>query len=212
MNSPNREEIDAKLEALEARQDARVSIIATKLDALTQLVTDRFRHMDDRFGHANDRMSHLEMTVDATHTYLRNLKTTMFATALASVLGIAALNATVMSNMLAAFQAGKDNAAVQSEFKRQARDIDRALAELGRRSKAVDTSLAEIGQKSKAVDATLAQIGQQSKAVDATLAQIGQQSNKVNATLAEMRQTSRQMAATQAALQRQAGLPKQPRQ
>lgn len=191
MNSPNREEIDAKLEALEARQDARVSIIATKLDALTQLITDRFRHADDR-------MSRLEMTVDATHVYLRNLKTTMFATALASVLGIAALNAAVMSNMLAAFQAGKDNAAVQSEFRRQARDVDAAMAELGRRSKAVDATLAEIGQKSRAVDATLAEIGQQS--------------NKVNATLAEMRQTSRQMAATQAALQRQAGLPKRARQ
>lgn len=177
MNSLTREEFEAGLEALEARQDARVSIIATRLDALTQLVTDRFAHV-------GERMSRLEITVDAPHAYLRNLKSTIFATALASVLGIAALNATVMSNMLSAFQAGKDNATVQTEFRRQARDIDAAMAELGRRSKAVDGALVRIGQ----------------------------QSNKVNETLAEMRQTWRQMAATQAALQRQAGQPKRPRQ
>lgn len=58
-----------------------------------------------------------------TRSAIEGLKTTVIVTAisavLAIVLGVAAFNATVLSNMVATFEAGKNTSAAQSEVKRQ---------------------------------------------------------------------------------------------
>ena len=78
MNSPATEEFNAKLEAIETRMDARVASIE--------------RSVADAISFANE-----------TRRDIKNLKWTIIATAIATVLGIAAFNATVLSNMVASF-------------------------------------------------------------------------------------------------------------
>ena len=82
MNSPTAEEFNAKLEAIETRMDARVASIE--------------RSVADAIAFANE-----------TRGDIKNLKwtfiATAIATAIATVLGIAAFNATVLSNMVASF-------------------------------------------------------------------------------------------------------------
>ena len=66
---------------------------------------------------------------------LTGLKTTIIVTAvsavLAIVLGIAAFNATVLSNMVAAFESGKNTSAAQAEVKRQAEETAALLRRMG---------------------------------------------------------------------------------
>lgn len=78
MNSPTREEFNAKLEAIERRMDARVASIE--------------HSVADAIAFANE-----------TRGDIKNLKWTIIATAIATVLGIAAFNATMLSNMVASF-------------------------------------------------------------------------------------------------------------
>lgn len=94
MSNPTREEIDAKLQLIETRMDGRVA-------SIERLVADAIAAAGE------------------TRSDIKNLKWTMVATAIATVLGIAAFNATVLSNMVASFESGKNTAAAQAEVKKQ---------------------------------------------------------------------------------------------
>ena len=102
MDRLTREEVGAKLETLEVRLDARVAAI--------------------------------EKSADEIKAAISNLKSTMFVTAATTaatiVLGVAAFNATVLSNMVASFESGKNTTAAQAEVKRQTEETDRLLREL----------------------------------------------------------------------------------
>lgn len=91
-----RPELDAKLQAIEARLEGRVA----RIEDAVQRIADSTKEIRDENR--------------AVQTQLSGLKTTIVTSAigavLAIVLGIAAFNATLTSNMLSAFQAGLQNA------------------------------------------------------------------------------------------------------
>lgn len=97
MNAPAREGIDAKLQLIETRMDARVASIE--------------RAVADSISAANE-----------TRKDIQNLKWTMIVTAIATVLAIAAFNATLLSNMVASFESGKNTAMAQAELKKQSEE------------------------------------------------------------------------------------------
>ena len=97
MNGPTREEFNAKLETIETRMDARVASIER---LLVEAIAAAHRTRSD----------------------IKNLRWTMIATAIATVPGIAAFNATVLSNMVASFESGKNTAAVQADIKKQSEE------------------------------------------------------------------------------------------
>ena len=97
MNGPTREEVDAKLQLIETRMDGRVASIE--------------RSIAEAIAASSE-----------TRGDIKNLKWTMVATAIATVLGIAAFNATVLSNMVASFESGKNTATAQAEVKKQSED------------------------------------------------------------------------------------------
>ncbi|WGG52366.1 hypothetical protein [Rugamonas sp. DEMB1] len=123
MSELQREELDAKLAMAEARTDARMAetdikivqgyvkmaSIEGKIDALASLL--------------NEKISAMAITIAEVKAGINNLRTTVVVTAisigLASVFGVAAFNATVLSNMLASFESGKNMSAAQAEVQRQ---------------------------------------------------------------------------------------------
>ena len=117
--SPDRDFIDAKLEAVGTRMDARVASIESALAAFTALMAERGRHFDLR-------VTRMETMIVEMRSAIAGLKTTITVTAvtavLAIVLGVAAFNATVLSNMMAAFESGKNTSAAQAEVTRQAEE------------------------------------------------------------------------------------------
>lgn len=127
MSEPTREEIDAKLDAREARMDGRVASIEAKIDGF-------MGRLDERFARMDDRMTHIEASASQTQSAIGNLKTTIIITAisaaLAIVLGVAAFNATVLSNMVASFESGKATSAAQAEVKRQSEETAALLRQL----------------------------------------------------------------------------------
>lgn len=141
--SPDRDFLDAKLEAVESRMDARVASIESALAAFSSLMEERSRHLDAR-------MARMESTISEIMSEIRSamagLKTTIIVTAisavLAIVLGVAAFNATVLSAMVASFEAGKNTSAAQAEVKRQTEEtavlLNRMREELDSRQKPND--------------------------------------------------------------------------
>ena len=79
--------------------------------------------MDERLKHSDERMDRLEESMKETRSDIANLRTTVIVTAisvgLAVVFGIAAFNATVLSNMLAAFESGRSVSTAQAEAARR---------------------------------------------------------------------------------------------
>lgn len=89
--SMTREELDVRLQLVEAKADARMSRFEERIDlALDEMRRERIE----------------------VKTELKSTRTTMVVTAIASVIaivgGIASFNATVLGNMLASYQNGKD--------------------------------------------------------------------------------------------------------
>ncbi|MHA4871439.1 hypothetical protein ACXZ1M_27505 [Duganella sp. PWIR1] len=86
--------LNARIETIETRMDARILAIETAIAGAIQF--------------------HKELRAD-----IKNLKTTVIVTAIASVLAVGAINATILSNMVAAFESGKNTAAAQAEVTKQ---------------------------------------------------------------------------------------------
>ena len=76
------------------------------------------------------RVASIERLMLETRQDIKNLKMSMVVTGIAVVLGIAAFNATVLSNMVAAFESGKNTAAAQAEVKRQAEQTEVLLRKM----------------------------------------------------------------------------------
>lgn len=102
MSEITREEIAARLEAVEARMDARLARIEG-------LVSD---------------IAKGQVEVSASNKATRN---TIIGTGIAVVLGIAAFNATVLSNMVASFESGKNTASSQAAAEKAISEATKAL-------------------------------------------------------------------------------------
>jgi hypothetical protein len=134
MSTPTREEIDAKLETIEVRMDGRVASIEAKIDGFMARLDERGMRMDERFDRSDERMAGIETTSKETQASIGSLKSTMIVTALSTVLaivlGVAAFNATVLSNMVASFESGKNTASAQADLKRQAEETAALLKQI----------------------------------------------------------------------------------
>jgi hypothetical protein len=134
MNTPTREEFEAKLETIEARMDGRVAAIQASIDGFMGRMEERSLRMDERFQRTDERFARIEEGQRETQASLGSLKTTIITTAIATViaivLGVAAFNATVLSNMVASFESGKNTAATQAEVKKQVEETAALLKQV----------------------------------------------------------------------------------
>ena len=114
MNAVTRDEVNAKLEAVEARMDARVASIESKLDGNLARMAAHDELWASKFLAVEKMQEEAKTAQKDTQSQLGSLKTTIIVTAvsavLAIVLGVAAFNATVLSNMVASFESGKNTA------------------------------------------------------------------------------------------------------
>jgi hypothetical protein len=119
MTDFTRQELDAKLETVEARMDGRVAAIQASIDGFVGRMEERSLRTDERFAR-------IEEGQRDTQASLGSLKTTIITTAIATVLtivlGVAAFNSTVLSSMTSSFEAGKNTIISQAELKKQAED------------------------------------------------------------------------------------------
>jgi hypothetical protein len=119
MNDITRSEIDARFEASEARRDAMFAMINGKLDMLIERLDAQIKRIDK-----------LEQA-------MTSLKTTVIITGITSsiaiVLGVAGFNATLLSNMTATFESGKETAAMQYETRRILLETDALVTRLQKR-------------------------------------------------------------------------------
>jgi hypothetical protein len=123
MSELQREELDAKLAMAEARTDARMVETDIKIVQGYVKMASIEGKIDALAGLLNEKISAMAITIAEVKAGINNLRTTVVVTAisigLASVFGIAAFNATVLSNMLASFESGKNMSAAQAEVQRQ---------------------------------------------------------------------------------------------
>jgi high-affinity nickel permease len=101
MNTVSPELLDARLETIESRMDSRASAIESAIAASIQ-ATKEFRA--------------------DTRAEIKGLKITVIVTAIASVLALGAINVSILSNMVSAFESGKNTAAAQADVKKQAEE------------------------------------------------------------------------------------------
>lgn len=130
MTSPSREEIDAKLEAIEVRMDGRVASIQASIEGFMGRMEERTLRTDERFVRIESASNEMQASI-------RNLKSTMIVTALSTaiaiILGVAAFNATVLSSMVASFESGKNTAAAQADMRLQSEQTATIIRELQKR-------------------------------------------------------------------------------
>ena len=119
MTDITREEIDAKLEANEARRDAMFAIINGKLD----LIVERLESQIKRIDKLEQAMISLKSTVIITG----------ISSSIAIILGVAGFNATLLSNMTATFESGKETATMQYETRRMAQETNTLLKKMEER-------------------------------------------------------------------------------
>lgn len=114
--------------------DGRVAAIQASIDGFMGRMEERSVRMDERFKATDERFARIEEGQRDTQASLGSLRTTIITTAVATVLaivfGVAAFNATVLSNMVASFESGKNTAASQAEVKKQAEETAALLKQV----------------------------------------------------------------------------------
>lgn len=125
-----REEMNAKLEANEARREAQVVAVDGKIDALAI----KLESLAQLLSNQSLRMDRLEQSITALADTVAGLKSTVIITGITSViaivLGMAGFNAALLSNMTATFESGKNTAEMQHETRRQVQETAALLKKM----------------------------------------------------------------------------------
>ncbi len=123
MNSVSREEVDAKIAVVDAKTEGHVAAIRASIDGLVARMDERDKRYDERDKRLDERMGRIERLYEQTQAAIGDLKKTTIVTGISAViaivLGVGAINAALLSNMIAAFQAGSSIGATQAELRRQ---------------------------------------------------------------------------------------------
>jgi high-affinity nickel permease len=119
MSDISRAEIDARLEANEARRDAMFNLIMGKLDMLIERLDAQIKRIDK----LEQAMTSLKTTVIITG----------ISSSLAIIFGVAGFNAMLLSNMTATFESGKDTATMQHETRRILLESDALIKKMQER-------------------------------------------------------------------------------
>lgn len=130
MTDISREELDAKLSATEARMETRVAEVVGRLDALMEA-------QKGRDGLTQQTFEQLQKAQTETLGGLKSLKNTIIVTTISSViaivLGIAAFNSTVLSNMVSSFESGKNTMQSLNQVSTQLNDTAKKMNEIEQR-------------------------------------------------------------------------------
>lgn len=110
--------------------DGRIASLEATINALVRRMEERFAQIDVRFAQVEARMSNIEATVTATQNAIGGLRTTIVVTAIGAVIGVAAFNATVLSDMLASFESGRNVSEAQAKIQRQAEETAALLRQI----------------------------------------------------------------------------------
>ncbi len=112
MNDISREELNAKLETIEVKMDARVESVSAKIDGFLLAQAERDKRLDSVLAQIGKDNGDTKNSIGSMKT---TLVVTAVSTVLAIVLGVAGFNTALTSNMLSAFQFGKSAAPSISE-------------------------------------------------------------------------------------------------
>jgi len=111
MNEITREEFNARMETIEVKMDARVESVSAKIDAFVAIQAERDKRMESTLNQISTNHGEIKSSIGS-------MKTTMIVTAvstvLAIVIGIAGFNAMLTSNMVASFQMGRSERALEA--------------------------------------------------------------------------------------------------
>lgn len=118
------DELTAKLEAIEVRAEARAAERFARTD--TQMARFEER-LELSLSHLAQNQTRLEAGMANLTSSIGQMKWWMIGTGLTVVLGIAAFNATVLSNMVSSFDSGRETA---NQNAAAAREISNAIREL----------------------------------------------------------------------------------
>lgn len=116
-NEMTREEMTVRLELVEAKSDARLSRFEERIDqAISEMQRDRAALKDDvRILSSEFKSSKIQIII------------AIFGTGLAIVSGIVAFNATMLSNMVASFESGKNAATAITQAVEQLKQTQQQL-------------------------------------------------------------------------------------
>lgn len=125
--------LEATINALIRRMEERFAEFDARfaqIDARFAQIDARFVQIDNRFARVEARMSTIEAAVGGMQNAIGGLRTTIVVTAIGAVIGVAAFNATVLNNMLASFESGRNVSAAQAQIQRQAEETAALLRQI----------------------------------------------------------------------------------
>jgi prophage DNA circulation protein len=120
MADMNREEVDAKIAASEARTDSQFAALLGRIDALIVRMNDFEREMREEIRGIKAEMASLRKAVILTG----------ISSVLAILFGIAGFNAALLNNMTATYESGKEMGQWQSEVRKQSLETELSQARI----------------------------------------------------------------------------------
>ena len=124
MNTPSREEFNAKIEAVEARMDTRVSSIEGKIDGLMTRMEERDKRFDERTLSIQSDITTMKRDMVENS---RSLKYWLIGTGIATVIGLFGANITMVQTMFGAFESGKSQATAITQATEQIKQTQEQL-------------------------------------------------------------------------------------
>ena len=131
------------LESFVTRAEEHDKARDAKLDLRDKVLDAKFTHMEERWHQTNFRVDEIATEMKDVKRTLSNQRYWIVGTAVGAVLGVGAFNATVLSNMIAAFESGKSISAAQAQILQRSREMEQALDRVHARIDALPTPLSD---------------------------------------------------------------------
>jgi hypothetical protein len=113
--------------ARDAKLDLRDKVLDAKFELRDKVLDAKFAHMEERWRQTNFRVDEIASEMKDVKRTLSNQRYWIVGTAVGAVLGVGAFNATVLSNMIAAFESGQSISTAQAQILQRSREMEQAL-------------------------------------------------------------------------------------
>lgn len=134
------------IENLLVRVEEHAKAWDARLDLRDQVLDAKFAHMEARIDTIDARVDEIATEMKDVKRTLSNQRYWIVGTAVGAVLGVGAFNATVLSNMIAAFESGRSISTAQAEILQRSREMEKAVDNVRARLDALPAPVSDPGK------------------------------------------------------------------
>lgn len=197
MNSNNRNEIEAVESRLERLIELRHAELSERITRLENLVTTSIAELKDMIAQLSQRLAVVESDVAMLKDKFTNLKITIIVTGLSAtltiILGVGAINVSLLSGMIGAFESGRGMGSEGMEIRHQLQAMQQNSSRSQQQIDTIQQQTVKLQQQTDTMQLQLREMQEQTRAMQRQTEAIQKQTDSLQRQTSSLQQQTGEM-------------------